>query len=64
MQPLDDVIGPPRVGRELSADLGERARYVEIEQCGHAILPEQPTVVADHLVRFLQDFRIGENPRR
>jgi pimeloyl-ACP methyl ester carboxylesterase len=64
MQPIDDVIGPPRVGRELSAALGERARYVEIEKCGHAILPEQPSVVAGHLVHFLNDISGGGDGRR
>jgi pimeloyl-ACP methyl ester carboxylesterase len=60
MQPLDDVIGPPRVGRALAAALGERARYVELAQCGHAILPEQPAAVAAHLVRFLRDLADGD----
>ncbi len=55
LQPLDDVLGPPRVGRALAAALGERARYVELANCGHAILPEQPTLVSREVIGFLKD---------
>ena len=55
VQPLDDVPGPPRVGRSLAAAIGERARYVELANCGHAILPEQPTAVSEHVIRFIED---------
>ena len=55
VQPLDDVLGPPRVGRALAASLGVRARYVELAHCGHAILPEQPVAVAEHVIRFVKD---------
>ena len=54
VQPLEDALGPPKVGRDLSARLGSRARYVELADCGHAILPEQPDAVADHVIRFLR----------
>jgi pimeloyl-ACP methyl ester carboxylesterase len=62
LQPIDDVIGPPRVGRALSAALGERARYRELAQCGHAILPEQPAAVAAHLIRCLRDLAGDDGP--
>jgi pimeloyl-ACP methyl ester carboxylesterase len=54
MQPLDDVLGPPRVGGALAAALGERVQYVELPDCGHAILPEQPAAIANHIVGFLR----------
>lgn len=65
VQPLDDVLGPPRVGRALAASLGGRARYVELAHCGHAILPEHPEAVAEHVIRFVQDISgrdLGESP--
>jgi pimeloyl-ACP methyl ester carboxylesterase len=55
MQPLNDTLCPPRVGRDLAAALDGRARYVELANCGHAILPEQPSAVSEHLICFLQD---------
>lgn len=55
VQPLDDILGPPRVGRALASALGERARYVELANCGHAILPEQPDAISAQVIGFLQD---------
>jgi pimeloyl-ACP methyl ester carboxylesterase len=54
IQPLDDALGPPKVGRDLSARLGSRCTYIELANCGHAILPEQPDSVAEHVIRFLR----------
>ena len=53
VQPLEDVMASREVGREAAAALGDRATYVEVEHCGHAILPEQPDLIADHIIRFL-----------
>jgi pimeloyl-ACP methyl ester carboxylesterase len=53
MQPREDAMAPTMAGREVAAALGERATYVEVPQCGHAILPEQPEVVAANLIAFL-----------
>jgi pimeloyl-ACP methyl ester carboxylesterase len=47
-------MAPPAVGRRLAAAAGERARYVEVPDCGHAILPEQPEAVAVAVVGFLR----------
>jgi pimeloyl-ACP methyl ester carboxylesterase len=55
LQPLQDRLCAPEVGRELCRRLGARGRYVELPRCGHAILPEQPELVAQELVRFLRD---------
>jgi pimeloyl-ACP methyl ester carboxylesterase len=52
VQGLDDVLAPPANGRELVARLGSRATLVEIENSGHAMLPEQPLVVAHALIDF------------
>lgn len=53
MQPMEDAMAPISVGMDAAEALGDRAEYVEIPRCGHAILPEQPQFVAQHLVRFL-----------
>jgi pimeloyl-ACP methyl ester carboxylesterase len=54
IQPLDDAMAAPEVGRQAAAALGGRATYREVPHCGHAILPEQPDAIAYHLVEFLR----------
>ena len=39
----------------LALRLGARGRYVEVPQCGHAILPEQPEAIARAVIAFLDD---------
>jgi pimeloyl-ACP methyl ester carboxylesterase len=53
IQPLNDAMAPVEVGRSTSAALGDRATYVEVPNCGHAILPEQPQAIARHIIAFL-----------
>jgi pimeloyl-ACP methyl ester carboxylesterase len=55
VQPLQDRLCPPEVGRDLVQRIGARARYVEVPDCGHAILPEQPGLIARELVAFLTE---------
>ena len=59
VQPLEDAMASPAVGREAAAALGGRATYVELPRCGHAILPEQPEAVAAHIIRFLRAHPLG-----
>jgi pimeloyl-ACP methyl ester carboxylesterase len=54
IQPLDDAMAAPEVGRQAAAALGGRATYREVPHCGHAILPEQPDAIAHHLIEFLR----------
>jgi pimeloyl-ACP methyl ester carboxylesterase len=54
IQPLQDAMAAPEVGREAAAALGPRATYREVPNCGHAILPEQPDVIARHVIDFLR----------
>jgi pimeloyl-ACP methyl ester carboxylesterase len=54
IQPLDDAMAAPEVGRQAAAALGRRATYREVPHCGHAILPEQPDAIAHHLIEFLR----------
>jgi len=55
VQPLEDAMSPAEVGRTLHGMLGDRGTYVEVARCGHAMLPEQPEIIAREVVRFLRD---------
>ncbi len=61
VQPLEDAMAPPAVGRQVAAALAGRATYVEVPHCGHAILPEQPDVIAEHIVSFLQNHPLSRS---
>jgi pimeloyl-ACP methyl ester carboxylesterase len=54
VQPLQDRLCPRHIGEDLARRIGPRAHYVEVDHCGHAILPEQPDVIADRLIEFLR----------
>jgi pimeloyl-ACP methyl ester carboxylesterase len=55
LQPLEDAMSPRESGLASVKALGERASYVEIPHCGHAILPEQPELVARSVIAFLRE---------
>jgi pimeloyl-ACP methyl ester carboxylesterase len=55
IQPMNDAMAAPEVGRAVKAELGERVRYVEVDNCGHAILPEQPEAIARAVIGFLRE---------
>lgn len=48
-----DVIAPPANARSLVGSLGERAKLVEIDGAGHALLPERPGEVASAILRHI-----------
>jgi pimeloyl-ACP methyl ester carboxylesterase len=52
LQGLEDALAPPINGRALVERLGGRATLVEVPNAGHAMLPEQPLVVANALIDF------------
>jgi len=54
LQGLQDVVAPPQNGRLLKEELGERVDLVEIDNAGHALLPEQPDLVWKNVSAFLQ----------
>lgn len=55
IQGSEDFIAPPRqAGQIIKEELGEQVSYVEIENAGHALLPEQPAAVADALISYIQ----------
>ncbi len=54
VQGLDDALAVPENGRILKAEMGDRAELVELANCGHAMLPEQPAAIAEAVLRFLR----------
>jgi pimeloyl-ACP methyl ester carboxylesterase len=59
MHPRDDAMAPTESGRAAAAAFVLRATSVEVPQCGHAFLPEQPDAIAANLIAFLR-----AHPRR
>ena len=55
IQGLDDVLAPPANGRTLHDKLGDRVQLVELKHTGHALLPEQPEMIAQTILDFLGD---------
>jgi pimeloyl-ACP methyl ester carboxylesterase len=55
VQGLQDRLAPPANGRALVAELGGRARLVELDAMGHAMLPEQPAALVAALLPFLAE---------
>jgi len=55
VQGRQDAVAPPENGRMLVAELGDRARLVELDGAGHALLPERPGDVAEAVLAFLED---------
>lgn len=56
VQGLDGGITPPESGRDLEGLYPDRVTLVEIEATGHALLPEQPAVIAKNLTGWLHRF--------
>ncbi|HBP32022.1 MAG: alpha/beta fold hydrolase [Advenella sp.] len=55
---LEDAFAPQEAGWQLSQDLGtQRVTTVAIANAGHALLPEQPTAVAEAIKAYLKDFQ-------
>jgi pimeloyl-ACP methyl ester carboxylesterase len=54
IHPLQDAMQSVAASRAFVEAVGARATYVEVADCGHAILPEQPALIAEHLIRFLR----------
>jgi len=54
IQGLQDTVALPENGRLLKAEFGDRVRLTEIDRAGHALLPEQPELVATNVLAFLR----------
>ena len=53
VQALQDAIAPPGNGRRYVAESAPHARLVEIEGAAHAMLTEQPQLIASAMLDFL-----------
>ncbi len=53
IQGLDDVIALPQNGRSLRDEMPGRVSLVELENAGHALLPEQPEAITRLILAFL-----------
>ncbi len=53
VQGLEDGIAPPQNGRDLKALYPDRVTLVEIADAGHAMLPEQPEMIAKTVISWL-----------
>lgn len=53
VQALEDAIALPANAHDLKRRLGDRATLVELPHAGHAMLPEQPDLIADAITSFL-----------
>lgn len=54
VQALQDAVAPVANGRRYVAESAPHARLVEIDGAGHAMLPEQPEVIASAVIEFLK----------
>ena len=53
VQGLDDLLAPPANGRILQDKLGNRVKLVELKNTAHALLPEQPEIIAQTILDFI-----------
>ena len=53
VQATEDAIALPANALDLKARLGDRVTLVELPHAGHAMLPEQPGLIVDAILRFL-----------
>jgi pimeloyl-ACP methyl ester carboxylesterase len=55
VQGLADRLAPPANGRALQDEFQHRTRLVELENAGHAMLPEQPVAIANIVLAYLSN---------
>lgn len=57
LQAAEDTIAPPQdAGIPLAQKHPERVKLVVIPKAGHALLPEQPDVIAEEIIGFLNSY--------
>lgn len=61
IQGAQDRVAVPENGDRYVAALGDRALLVEVDGAGHALLPEQPQVIADALLAFLREVEVADD---
>lgn len=62
LQAAEDTIAPPQdAGIPLAQQYPDRVKLVLVPQAGHALLPEQPKVIAEEVIGFLNLFQPSRN---
>jgi pimeloyl-ACP methyl ester carboxylesterase len=54
LQGAEDVLAPQENAKRLHDEFPDRVTVVEIPHCGHAMLPEQPELVANTIIEHLK----------
>ena len=54
---MQDVLAPPENAEILKREGGDRVRIAYIERAGHALLPEQPRILADTILTYLREIK-------
>jgi pimeloyl-ACP methyl ester carboxylesterase len=63
VQAAQDAIAPAAQAMELRSELGPRVTTITIDNAGHALLPEQPTQVAEAINAFVRRLQFQESIR-
>jgi pimeloyl-ACP methyl ester carboxylesterase len=53
IQGLQDALALPENGRSLKIEFGDRVTLVELDGAGHALLPEQPEIIAKTVLAYI-----------
>ena len=56
VQPMQDRLAPPENAHALKEKCPQEVEIVEIQNAGHALLPEQPDAVAEAVLAFLAEY--------
>ena len=54
LQGTEDVVAVPENSERLAKEFPDRVRLIQIQNSGHAMLPEQPDLIASTMVTNLQ----------
>ena len=54
LQGMEDTVAPVENSEQLRQEYGERIMVVDVPKAGHALLPEQPELIAKAILGFLR----------
>ena len=54
LQATEDAVAPAENAVALQKEYGDRVKVVEIPNAGHAMLPEQPELIAKTIIAWLK----------
>ena len=56
IQGKEDRCALPKNGYLLKEEYGDRITVIDIENAAHALLPEQPEVIAETVIKYLKNY--------